>query len=383
MLIYFDNSATTAPYPEVVGTMREVLDQFYGNPSSLHKIGVQAEKVLNQSRDLAAKLLGVQSGEIIFTSGATESNNMALKGVAFGYGSRGKHIITSAIEHPAVYDVCKQLEAFGFEVTILPVNEDGVVRVRDLKAALRDETILVSIMHVNNEVGSIQPIGEIGQLLKQYPKVLFHVDAVQSFGKINLTPKDWHIDLLSLSSHKFHGPKGTGLLFIRKGVKLMPLLAGGGQENGVRAGTENLAGIVGMVKAMRMTLDHVKDNANHLSLLRAKLWEGLEKVEGCFMNSPRQGAPHILNVSLPGLKSEVVLHSLEEKGVFVSTKSACSSKVDKPSRVLMAMGIGEEKAKSALRISLSGQNTEAEVDQFLTIFHEIVPHLRMMLHVRR
>ena len=382
-MIYFDNSATTVPYPEVVETMGEVLDQFYGNPSSLHKLGVQAEKVLNQSRDIAAKLLGVQPAEIFFTSGATESNNTALKGVAFQYQSRGKHIITSAIEHPAVFDVCKQLEAFGFETTVLPVNEDGVVSVDDLKAALRDDTILVSIMHVNNEVGSIQPIGEIGQLLKQYPKVLFHVDAVQSFGKIKLLPREWNIDLLSLSAHKFHGPKGTGLLFIRKGVDLMPLLAGGGQEGGVRAGTENLAGIVGMVKAMRMTLDKVKEKPNHLSLLRKKLWDGLENVEGCFKNSPQVGAPHILSVSLPGLKSEVVLHSLEEKGVLISTKSACSSKWDKPSRILLAMGLGEERAKSALRISLSEQNTEAEVDQFLTLFYEVVPQLRMMLNVRR
>ena len=381
-MIYFDNSATTAPYPEVVETMREVLEQFYGNPSSLHKLGVQAEKVLNQSRELAAKLLGVQSTEVFFTSGATESNNTAIKGVAFQYQSRGKHIITSAIEHPAVFDVCKQLEAFGFETTILPVNGDGVVSVNDLKAALRDDTILVSIMHVNNEVGSIQPIQEIGQLLKQYPKILFHVDGVQSFGKLKLSPKEWNIDLFSLSAHKFHGPKGTGLLFIRKGVNIMPLLAGGGQEGGLRAGTENIAGIVGMVKSMRMTLDKSKENPNHLSLLRAKLWDGLEKVEGCFMNSPRQGAPHILNVSLPGLKSEVVLHSLEEKGVFISTKSACSSKVDQPSRILMAMGMGEERAKSALRISLSEQNTESEVNQFLTIFHEAVPQLRMMLKIR-
>lgn len=380
-MIYFDNGATTPPYAEVIESMKEVFEKYFGNPSSLHQLGVQAEKVLNQSRERAAQLLGVHPSEIIFTSGATESNNMAIKGVALQYQSRGKHIITSSVEHPAVYDVCGQLEANGFTVTVLPVDAEGRVSVEDVQSALRDDTILVSIMHVNNEVGTIQPIEQIGQLLKSYPKVLFHVDAVQGFGKLSVTPKKWNVDLMSVSAHKFHGPRGTGLLYIRKGLELFPLFVGGGQEAGYRPGTENLAGIVGMVKAMRMTLDTLKEKPDYLFQLREKLWKGVETIEGCQINSPRDGAPHILNLSLPGLKSEVVLHTLEQKGVFVSTKSACSSKLDKPSRVLTSMGFDEKRARSGLRISLSYLNTESEVMEFLRVMNEVTPQLRTMLNV--
>lgn len=380
-MIYFDNGATTPPYPEVITSMKEVLEKYFGNPSSLHQLGVQAEKVLNQSRELAAQFLGILSSEVIFTSGATESNNMAIKGVAFQYQARGKHIITSSIEHPAVYDVCKQLESSGFAVTVLPVDAEGKVKVEDVKGAIREDTILVSIMHVNNEVGTIQPIEQIGQLLKSHPKIIFHVDAVQGFGKIAVQPKKWNVDLMSFSAHKFHGPRGAGLLYIRKGLELFPLLVGGGQEAGFRPGTENLAGIVGMVKAMRMSLDKWKERPDYLIQLREKLWKGIETVEGCQINSPKDGAPHILNLSLPGLKSEVVLHTLEQAGIFVSTKSACSSKVDKPSRVLTSMGLDEMKARSGLRISLSYLNTETEVAEFVRVMKDVIPQLRMMLNV--
>lgn len=381
-MIYFDNGATTPPYPEVVSSMKEVLEKYYGNPSSLHQLGLQAEKVLNQSRELAAQFLGVLPSEVVFTSGATESNNMAIKGVAFHYQARGKHIITSSIEHPAVLDVCKQLESSGFEVTVLPVDTEGKVRIEDLKRAIRDDTILVSIMHVNNEAGMIQPIEQIGQLLKSYPKILFHVDAVQGFGKLSVQPKKWNADLMSFSAHKFHGPRGTGLLYLRKGVELFPLFVGGGQESGFRPGTENLAGIVGMVKAMRMSLDTLKEKPDYLFRLRKKLWEGLEAAEGCRINSPREGAPHILNFSLPGLKSEVVLHTLEQEGIMVSTKSACSSKLDKPSRVLASMGFDDERARSGIRVSLSYLNTEAQVVEFLRVIHDVIPKLRSMLNVQ-
>lgn len=380
-MIYFDNGATTAPYLEVVEAMKSVLQTYYGNPSSLHHLGVESEKILNQSRTLAAKLLGVQPGEILFTSGATESNNMAIKGIAFQYQNRGKHIITTAIEHPAVYDVCKQLEHFGFHVTIVPVNEQGMVDPEDVESAIRPDTILVSVMHVNNEVGSIQPLEEIGSRLKKYPKLFFHVDAVQGYGKLPVDPNRWGADMVSLSAHKFHGPKGTGLLFLRKGIELSPIMVGGGQEGGLRSGTENLAGIVGMVKAMRMAKEQLDSHPKILFDMRNRLWDSLNQWEGCSMNTPREGAPHIVNISLPGLKSEVLLHALEDKKIFVSTKSACSSKLDRPSRVLMAMNAGEAKAKSSLRISLSYMNTMAEVEQFLTIFYEVVPQLKQMLKV--
>ncbi|WP_134698489.1 cysteine desulfurase family protein [Ammoniphilus sp. YIM 78166] len=380
-MIYLDNAATTAPYPEVADVMRSVMDSYYGNPSSLHHLGVESEKVLQQSRGVAAKLLGVQPGEIVFTSGATESNNLAIKGIAFQYQNRGKHIITTAIEHPAVYDVCKQLEHFGFEVTILPVDRNGVISLEDLKAAIRNETILVSIMHVNNEVGSVQPLREIGAVLKNYPKLFFHVDAVQGYGKLPVHPKEWEADLVSLSAHKFHGPKGTGLLYVRKGIDLFPLMVGGGQEGGYRSGTENLAGIVGMVKAMRMSKEKFEANPEYVRSLRNRLWDSLDQWEECKVNSPKEGAPHILNFSLPGLKSEVLLHALEDKQICISTKSACSSKVDRPSRVLLAMHVGESRARSSLRISLSYSNTEAEVHAFLTSLYQVVPQLKQMLKV--
>lgn len=382
-MIYFDNGATTQPYPEVVESMREVLSTYYGNPSSLHHLGVQAEKLLEQSRELAAKFLRVKSSEIYFTSGATESNNLAIKGVAFQYEKRGKHIITSSIEHPAVLEVCEQLkERFGYDLTILPVDCNGVVNPEDVKKAIREDTILVSIMYINNEVGSIQPIAEIGRMLKQYPKILFHVDAVQAFGKVKVEPEVLGADLISLSAHKFHGPKGTGLLYVRNGVGLFPLMAGGGQEKSFRPGTENLAGIVGTVKAMRITIEKLDHQPHHLSHLRSLLWSGLEEVEGCFINSPEHGAPHILNFSLPGLKSEVILHALEDKGVYVSTKSACSSKLDRPSRILLAMGLDEERAKSAIRLSLSYMNTVEQVSQFNKVIAGLVPRLKQILNVK-
>jgi len=382
-VVYFDNGATTAPYPEVVETMKDVLKTYYGNPSSLHHLGVQSEKVLNQSRELAAKFLEVSPGEIVFTSGATESNNTAIKGIAFQYQNRGKHIITSAVEHPAVLDVCKQLqELFGFRLTVLPVDNKGVVRLDDLKKAITDETILVSVMFVNNEVGSIQPIQEIGNYLKSFPKIFFHVDAVQAFGKIPVKPETLGIDLLSLSAHKFHGPKGTGILYVRKGTQLTPLLVGGGQEAKFRPGTENLTGIVGMVKAMRITLQKLKDQPEALKKMRNRLVEGLQGLKGIYINSPEEGAPHILNLSVPGVKSEVLLHALEDKGIYVSTKSACSSKLDRPSRILMEMGLGEERAKSALRISLTYENTIDEIEFFITTIKQVVPQLKQMLNVR-
>ncbi|WP_342404324.1 cysteine desulfurase family protein [Brevibacillus sp. FSL K6-2834] len=371
-MIYFDNSATTRPHPQVIEVVKRAMETYFGNPSSLHQKGLEAENVLKQARLVAAQYLGCKPSEILFTSGGTESNNAAIKGVAFQYQGRGKHIVTTSIEHPAVYDVCKQLESFGFSVTFLPVDRDGRVSVEDVKKAVRDDTILVSVMHVNNELGTIQPIAEIGEWLKQFPKTLFHVDAVQSFGKLPLRVKEWGIDLASISAHKFHGPRGTGILFKREGLIIQPLLMGGGQEGGFRSGTENLPAVAGMAKAIRMLAEEGKRDADRLSELTGHLREGLSSISGCVINTPAEGsAPHIVNVSFPGMKAEVVLHALEERGFLVSTKSACSSKADEPSRVLTATGMDREQALSAIRISLGRENTAEEVEKFIAAVREV------------
>lgn len=377
MVIYLDNSATTRPHPQVVETVRRAMESYYGNPSSLHHKGVEAESVLKQARAVAAQYLGCKPGEIIFTSGGTESNNTAIKGVAFQYQSRGKHIITSQVEHPAVYDVCKQMEGLGFLVTYLPVDRDGRVSVEDVKRAMRPDTILVSIMHVNNELGTIQPIVEIGQYLKNFPKVLFHVDAVQSIGKVPIRIKDSGIDLLSISAHKFYGPRGAGILFKREGLIIHPLLMGGGQEGGVRSGTENLPAIAGMAKAFRILEDMGTVESIRLQGLLQQLREGISGIDGCIVNTPETGAaPHIMNLSVPGVKAEVLLHALEEKGFLISTKSACSSKANEPSRVLTAVGIERDCALSSLRISLGRENKTDDIKPFISALEQCVKSLR-------
>lgn len=379
-MIYLDNSATTRPHPGVIETVKRAMENYYGNPSSLHQKGVEAENVLKQARKVAAQYLGCKEGEIIFTSGGTESNNTAIKGIAFQYQNRGKHIVTTQVEHPAVYDVCKQLEGIGFAVTYLPVDREGRVSVEDVKRALRPDTILVSVMHVNNELGTIQPVEEIGQWLKQYPKVLFHVDAVQGIGKVPLSLHDSGIDLLSVSAHKFYGPRGVGILYKREGLIIHPLMMGGGQEAGVRSGTENLPAIAGMAKAIRVLEELGKDEAGRLQSLNQRLREGIERIEGCIVNTPQQGAaPHIMNLSVPGVKAEVLLHALEERGFLVSTKSACSSKANEPSRVLTAVGIERDCALSSLRISLGRENTREEIEQFLTALEACVETLRSFI----
>lgn len=376
-VIYFDNSATTRPHPQVIETMSKAMASYYGNPSSLHRKGVEAENILNQARAVAAGYLGCKPGEIFFTSGGTESNNAAIKGVAFQYQGRGKHIITTQIEHPAVYDVCKQLESMGFTVTYLPVDHEGRVSLADVQKAMRPDTILVSVMHVNNELGTIQPVEEIGKWLKQFPKVLFHVDAVQGIGKVPLRIKESGIDLLSLSAHKFHGPRGIGILYKREGLIIQPLLTGGGQEAGVRSGTENLPAIAGLAKAFRLLQESGADEPSRLKRLLEHLREGVSPIEGIQVNTPAKGtAPHIMNLSVPGVKAEVLLHSLEERGFLVSTKSACSSKANEPSRVLMAIGVGTECASSSLRISLGRDNTADEVEQFIVALRDCVKTLR-------
>lgn len=378
-MIYLDHAATTPPHPDVVKAVTEAMTRFYGNPSSLHKAGAEAGRVLQQAREVAARALGVSPGEIVFTSSGTESNNAALKGVAFQYRDRGRHIVTTMVEHPAVYRVAKQLEELGFSVTYLPVDRTGRVSPDAVERALRDDTLLVSIMHVNNETGSLQPIAEIGRRLKRYPKVLFHVDAVQSFGKVPLDPKGWGIDLLSLTGHKLRGPRGVGLLYVREGVTLFPLLAGGGQEGGLRSGTENVPGIVGMAKAMRLIREEQAAKPDHFARLKRRLVAGLRAWgDRVLLNSPErdeEAAPHIVNFSVPGIKPEVLLHALEEEGYLLSTKSACSSKKDEPSRVLMAMFGDEERARTGIRVSFGYETTERDVDGFLAALEKRLSEL--------
>lgn len=385
MEIYLDNSATTPVSPEVQEVLSETVKQYYANPSSLHSLGGQAEKLLSKAREVIAQALEVLPGEIVFTSGGTESNNLAIKGIAFQYQARGKHLVTTQIEHSAVYDVFKALERdFGFEVTYLPVDRHGVVRVEDVQRALRDDTLLVSVMHVNNELGSVQPIQEIGRILKNRPKTFFHVDQVQGFGKVPLPIKGAGIDLLSISGHKIHAPKGTGLLYVREGITLYPLFHGGGQEKGRRSGTENVPGIVALAKAVRLMKEREEEGRKHLWQLRRQLIAGLKEIEGVVVNTPLEeslAAPHIVNLSCPGVKPEVLVHALAEKGIYVSTTSACTSKQMKPSRTLEAIGLEGERLHSAIRISTSIYTTSWEIGHLLTALRQVLPELKTIMRM--
>lgn len=378
-LIYLDNSATTKPYPEVLESFEKVTSQFFANPSSIHQFGARAEHLLAKARQQAAAILNVKTDEVIFTSGGTEGNNMAIKGIALQHQARGKHIITSMIEHPSVYDTCQSLEDLGFEISYLPVNEAGVISLTDLKNAIREDTILISIMHVNNELGSIQPIQQIGDIAKAHPKLYFHVDHVQGFSKVPLDIKNSGIDLCTISGHKIHGLKGNGILYIKEGTSIFPLFHGGGQEGVYRSGTENTAGIVSMVKALRMSQDQMASYLENLTALKKYVMDELQKIEGVLINTPVHSAPHIVNISVPGLKPEVMIHSLGEKGIALSTKSACSSKHLDESRVLSACGYHEGRSKSALRISLSYDTTKEELTIFINKFTETINQLKEVM----
>ncbi|OYD07729.1 cysteine desulfurase family protein [Paludifilum halophilum] len=384
-MVYLDNSATTRPDPEVVRVMTDVMKNIYGNPSSLHDLGGKAERLIKQAREAVAKTLGVSPRSLVFTSGGTEANNEAIKGVADQYAGRGKHLVTTEVEHASVHQVMRQLEDRGWEVTYLPVDREGRVQVEDVKQALTEETVLVSVMHVNNETGTIQPVEEIGRLLKKYPKILFHVDAVQSYGKLEVRPADWGIDLLTLSGHKIHGPKGIGCMHIREGVKLTPLLAGGGQEEGYRSGTQNVPGIAGFAKAAvsaqckrkAATPAHYRWKTSLIDRLTRE-WEEI-RINGDV--SEDGGAPHILSVSFPGLKSEVIVHALEQEGIYVSSKSACSSKGEKPSRVLMAMGLDEGTAVGTIRISMGLETSEEDIRMCEAALLKVIPQLQQVMKV--
>ncbi|WP_096269701.1 cysteine desulfurase family protein [Paucisalibacillus globulus] len=378
-MIYLDNSATTKPHPEVLKSFEQVSTSFFANPSSIHQLGGETEKLLIKSKQQAAMLLKVHEDEIIFTSGGTEGNNIAIKGIALEHQGRGKHIITTEIEHPSVYEGCKSLEKLGFEVTFLPVNQDGVVSIEDVEKAIRKDTILISIMHVNNEIGSIQPIKEIGEIAKKHPKLFFHVDHVQGLGKVPLSLDNSGIDLCTMSGHKIHGLKGTGLLYCRRGVKLFPLFHGGDQEFAIRSGTENLAGAVSLVKALRLIKEREEKESGKLLELNHFLRQELKNMEKVVLNTPEESAPHIVNFSIPGLKPEVMIHTLGKQGIFISTKSACSSKDLDESRIIKACGYNQIRTKSALRVSLSYDNTIEEVKIFLNKLNEAINQLKEVM----
>lgn len=378
--VYLDNSATTRISPEVTALMRQVMEVSFANPSSLHRLGLEAERVLHTARRILAGACGAREQEIIFTSGGTESNNLALKGAALRRVRRGRHLITTKIEHASVLQACRALEKQGCTVTFLEVNSCGLVDPEQVKAALRPDTVLVSVMHINNEVGAVQPVAEIGRLLKaKNSGIIFHVDAVQSLGKLPVHPAGWHADLVSFSAHKIHGPKGTGALYCREGLELEPLFHGGGQEKGVRPGTENVPGIAGFGAAVRLAELNREKTLAAVAGLRQRLVRGiLTQIPGTAINGPEAAAPHIISVFFPGLKGEVLLHALEERGIYVSTGSACHSRRPQPSHVLLAMGLPEKDIASTLRFSLSAENTMEEMDYTLEQLAETVAFLRVL-----
>ena len=367
-MIYFDNAATTKIYDDALTSYVQVSQKFFGNPSSLHQLGVDAHQVLTKARVQVASLLSVQPEEIFFTSGGTESNNWAIKGTALEKSVFGKHIITTKIEHPSVIQTCKQLERFGFEVTYLEVDSKGIVSVEQLKESLRKDTILVSVMAVNNEVGAVQPIAEIAKVLEEYPSIHFHVDAVQAVERVSQLLAIGRIDLLSLSAHKFHGPRGVGILYKKFGRKIQSLLTGGGQEKGERSTTENLPGIVATSKALRMALEEKSVTGE----LRHLLWKELATKPEIRIFSPEDGASHVLCFAIKGVRGEVLVHAFENHGIYISTTSACSSKKADLSSTLYAMDVPTEWATGAVRVSFSNDNTTEEVEQFIDVLHQLM-----------
>ena len=367
-MIYFDNAATTKIYDDALTSYVQVSQKFFGNPSSLHQLGVDAYQVLTKARAQVASLLSVQPEEIFFTSGGTESNNWAIKGTALEKSVFGKHIITTKIEHPSVIQTCKQLERFGFEVTYLDVDSKGIVSVDQLKESIRKDTILVSVMAVNNEVGAVQPIAEIAKVLEEYPSIHFHVDAVQAVERASQLLAIGRIDLLSLSAHKFHGPRGVGIMYKKFGRKIQALLTGGGQEKGERSTTENLPGIVATTKALRMALEEESVTGE----LRSQLWKELATKSEIRIFSPEDGASHVLCFAIKGVRGEVVVHAFENHGIYISTTSACSSKKADSSSTLYAMDVPTEWATGAVRVSFSNDNTKEEVEQFIKVLHQLM-----------
>ena len=381
MDIYLDNSATTRPCREATEAVKLAMEEVYGNPSSMHIKGFDAEKLVKGSKDTIASTLKCDPKELVFTSGGTESNNLALIGGARARRRSGLHIITTSVEHPSVLETVAYLEEEGFRVTRLPVDQYGRVTAGQVREALTDDTIIVSCMMVNNELGTREPVEEIGSMLKKERQdVLFHVDAVQGYGKYMIRPKECGIDLLSVSGHKIHGPKGIGFLYVRNGVILRPIIFGGGQQKGLRSGTENVPGIAGLAAAVKHTYSDFEAGIERMYSLKSRLEEGLAAVEGAVVNSipGKGGAPHIVNVSFEGIRSEVLLHALEDKGVYVSSGSACASNHPGLSHVLLAAGIPKQRIEGTLRFSLDTETTREEIDAALAAVAEAVPFYRRL-----
>lgn len=379
MEIYLDNSATTRCLDEVVSLMDQIYLSEYGNPSSMHTKGVEAEKYLRNAKETIARNLRVLPKEIYFTSGGTESDNLALIGTAMANRRFGNHLITTRIEHPAVLQTMKYLEGQGFRVTYLPVDKYGVISLEDLRKAVCRETILVSIMHTNNEIGALQPVAEAAALVKSMkPSVVFHVDAVQGFGKFRIYPRKMGIDLMSVSGHKIHGPKGVGFLYVSERVKIAPILWGGGQQGGMRSGTENLPGIVGMAEAVRLLYQDLDRDVERLYRLKERFIKGIEAIDRTRVNGHTgyDSAPHIVNVSFLGVRAQVLLNELSERGIYISAGSACAAHKHTDSQTLTAIGLKQEYMDAAVRFSFSVYTTEEEINKTLEALAEVLPVLR-------
>ena len=379
MEAYLDNSATTRCSDKAAELMMKLLLEDYGNPSSLHMKGVIAEKYINEAKKQIAKTLKAQEKEIVFTSGGTESNNLAIIGSAMANRRAGMHVITSSIEHASVSNPMAYLEEQGFEVTYLPVDSKGVISMEALKNAIREDTILVSLMQVNNEIGAIQPIEEAGKIIKAAnPDIIFHVDAIQAYGKMRIVPKKLNIDLLSVSGHKIHGPKGSGFLYIKDKTKIRPVIFGGGQQKGMRSGTENVPAIAGLGLAAEEIYTDFEEKIDRMYALREYFIEQVTQIEGVSVNgqSQRASAPHVVSVSICGVRAEVMLHTLEDRGIYVSAGSACSSNKPSVSHTLKSIGLAPELLDSTIRFSFSVHTTMEELDYALKVMREVIPMLQ-------
>ncbi len=379
MEAYLDNSATTSCSKAATEKMVELLTQDYGNPSSMHMKGVIAEKYITEAKKKIAKTLKVEEKELVFTSGGTESNNLAIIGSALANKRAGMHVITTSIEHASVTNPFVWLSENGFEVTYLSVDEYGQIKLEELRESIRPDTILVSIMHVNNEIGALQPIEEAGKVIKAAnPKCLFHVDAIQSYGKMAIFPKKWNVDMLSVSGHKIHGPKGSGFLFIKDKTKVKPLIHGGGQQKGMRSGTENVPAIAGLAVASEEMYQNLEQNREHLFALRDYFIEEVEKLDGVSVNGKKDhdSAPHIVSASIEGVRAEVILHTLEDRNIYVSAGSACASNKPAISSTLQSIGLKKELLDSTVRFSFSIHTTKEELDYALEVMRQTIPMLQ-------